>query len=362
MSDQYSKPVMPSLPGLLGDKDKVLREDDRVDPRIIKVLEPFGLDGAQPTSTIDHSSSLDEQLLFSSETESFFHQIDESITNNVAPVEGIVRSIEVIQGPDGNDIKLYIHKPVNSSDAMPCIYHTHGGGMVILQGSMGIYSHWRDRLSAAGMVVVGVEFRNGAGALGDHPFPAGLSDCMAGLDWVYTNKTQLGISKIILSGESGGGNLALALTLRAKKEGQLDKVQGTYALCPYIYGNYGTKPSELVSLFENDGYFLGAQSMGVLAAVYDPSRENAQNPLCWPYHARVAELEGLPPHVISVNELDPLRDEGLVYFRKLMQAGVDARGRTVNGTVHAADVLFPNAIPEVTDATINDIASFARSL
>ena len=362
MSGENNKSITPSLPGLLGEKSKVLREDNRVDPRIVRALEPFGLDGAQPTSTIDHSSSLDEQLLFSSETESFFHQIDESITNNVAPIEGIERSTEVIQGPDGNDIKLYIHKPMGLSGPMPCIFHTHGGGMVILQASMGIYSHWRDRLSAAGMVVVGVEFRNGAGALGDHPFPAGLSDCMAGLDWVYDNKGLLGVSKIVLSGESGGGNLALALTLRAKTEGQLDKVQGTYALCPYIYGNYGTKPSELVSLFENDGYFLSAQSMGVLAAVYDPSRENAENPLCWPYHARVAELEGLPPHVISVNELDPLRDEGLVYFRKLMQAGVNARGRTVNGTVHAADVLFPNVIPEVTDATINDIASFARSL
>ena len=362
MSGENSKSITPSLPGLLGGKSKVLREDNRVDPRIVRVLEPFGLDGAQPTSTIDHSSSLDEQLLFSSETESFFHQIDESVTNNVVPIDGIERSTEVIQGPDGNDIKLYIHKPMGLSGPMPCIFHTHGGGMVILQASMGVYSHWRDRLSAEGVVVVGVEFRNGAGALGDHPFPAGLSDCMAGLDWVCANKTPLGISKIILSGESGGGNLALALTLRAKREGQLDKVQGTYALCPYIYGNYGTKPSELVSLFENDGYFLSAQSMGVLAAVYDPSGENADNPLCWPYHADVAELKDLPPHVISVNELDPLRDEGLAYFRKLMQAGVDARGRTVNGTVHAADVLFPNAIPEITDTTIMDIVSFARSL
>jgi acetyl esterase/lipase len=76
----------------------------------------------------------------------------------------------------------------------------------------------------------------------------------------------------------------------------------------------------------------------------------------------VEELKGLPPHVISVNELDPLRDEGLFYFRKLMQAGVDACSRTVNGTVHAADVLFRNAVPEVSDTTIRDIASFAGKL
>ncbi len=64
MSGENSKSSGPSLPGLLGDKDMILSEDNRVDPRIVKVLEPFGLDGAQPASTIDHSSSLEEQLSF----------------------------------------------------------------------------------------------------------------------------------------------------------------------------------------------------------------------------------------------------------------------------------------------------------
>ncbi len=352
----------PILPGLLSNKAKVLRDDDRVDPRIVKLLEPFGLDGAQPDSSISHSSSLEEQLSFSADTESFFQQMDDVITSAVSPMEGIERSTEVIKGPDGNDINLYIHRPVGISAAMPCVYHMHGGGMVILQAKMPIYEHWRDCLSSSGMVVVGVEFRNGAGVLGNHPFPAGLTDCMAGLDWVHENRARLSISKTIVSGESGGGNLTLALTLKAKRDGKLEKIQGAYALCPYIYGNYGQKPKELVSLFENDGYFLSVQSMGALAAVYDPSRNNAHNPLCWPYHASVEELKGLPPHVISVNELDPLRDEGLSYFRKLMQAGVDACSRTVNGTVHAADVLFRNAVPEVSDTTIRDIASFAGKL
>ena len=46
MSGESSKSITPSLPGLLGGKSKVLREDNRVDPRIVRVLEPFGLDGA----------------------------------------------------------------------------------------------------------------------------------------------------------------------------------------------------------------------------------------------------------------------------------------------------------------------------
>ena len=48
--------------------------------------------------------------------------------------------------------------------------------------------HWRDDLAATGMVVVGVEFRNAAGALGPHPFPAGLNDCASGAQWAIANK------------------------------------------------------------------------------------------------------------------------------------------------------------------------------
>ena len=98
------------------------------------------------------------------------------------------------------------------------------------------------------------------------------------------------------------------------------------------------------------------------ARVYDPTGENATNPLAWPYHASLADLEGLPPHVISVNELDPLRDEGLLYFRKLLHAGVSAHSRTVNGTCHAGDYLFRGAMPDVYLATIWDIEGFASSL
>jgi acetyl esterase len=65
---------------------------------------------------------------------------------------------------------------------------------------------------------------------------------------------------------------------------------------------------------------------------------------------------------VSVNELDPLRDEGLAYFHKLLAAGVKAVSRTVNGTCHAGDCLLRAALPDVYQATISDMKSFADSL
>jgi acetyl esterase/lipase len=207
-----------------------------------------------------------------------------------------------------------------------------------------------------------VEFRNGAGKHGPFPFPAGLNDCASALAWVGENKGRLGITKLVVSGESGGGNLTLATVLKAKRDGTLGLIDGVYAQCPYISGLYADKHPALVSLYENDGFMIDTAMAGALVKAYDPTGDNATNPLAWPYHAEVAELAGLPPHVISVNQLDPLRDEGLAYHRKLLEAGVSSVSRTVNGTCHAGDCIFAEAMPDVYQATIRDIKGFADSL
>jgi acetyl esterase/lipase len=234
--------------------------------------------------------------------------------------------------------------------------------MVLLEAAGAGYHRWRDDLAAAGLVVVGVEFRNGGGKHGPYPFPAGLNDCSSALQWMHDHRTELGVSKLVVSGESGGGNLTLATTLRALRDGRIGHIDGVYAQCPYISNAYAVRDPLLPSLYENDGYFLACDQMGALAKLYDPAGENAKNPLAWPYHATTADLTGLPPHVISVNQLDPLRDEGLAYFRKLLDAGVSAVSRTVNGTCHAGDCLLAAAMPEVYGATIRDIKGFADSL
>jgi acetyl esterase/lipase len=175
------------------------------------------------------------------------------------------------------------------------------------------------------------------------------------LRWVHDNRNALGISTLTLAGESGGGNLSLATTLKAKRDGCIQMIDGVSAFVPYISGMYGRPKSELLSelpsLVENDGYFMSCADSDVNACVYDPGGEHATDPLCWPYHATVDELAGLPPHLISVNELDPVRDEGVAYYSKLKRAGVAASLRTVPGACHAADMMLPAHMPDAYQAT-----------
>jgi acetyl esterase len=353
--------VSPILPGRLGRADMQLRDDPRADPRMIAAMEPFGL-GVELASPVNAESPIDELLAYVGAAEEGFEALFGALAAEIPPVQGVTSSIEIIRGMDGNDITLFVHRPAESSGPLPGLLHIHGGGMVLLEAAGAGYVNWRNDLAATGMVVVGVEFRNAGGKHGPYPFPAGLNDCMSALQWFADNRSQLGVSKIVVTGESGGGNLALATTLRAKQDGHLDLIDGVYAQCPYISGAYASPPPRLASLFENDGYFLSCEQMGALAKAYDPTGANAANPLAWPLHAGLTDLQGLPPHVISVNQLDPLRDEGLAYFRMLLDAGVRAVSRTVNGTCHAGDCIFRGAMPDVYFATIRDIKGFADSL
>ncbi len=352
----------PHLPGRLGNPDLTLATDPRADPRMIAAMLPIGLADRTPPQPVTVDTPLDSLHEFNTVAEAAFDMMFSMFSATLEPVAGVERSIEVITGVDGNDITLYVHRPEGATGPLPGLLHLHGGGMTILEATGTSFQRWRDHLAASGMVVCGVEFRNASGKLGPHPFPAGLNDCTSALQWFAAQKARLGVTTIVVSGESGGGNLTLATTLKAKRDGHLDLIDGVYAQCPYISNAYESPEPELTSLFENDGYFLSCEQMGVMALMYDPSRESAVDPLAWPYHASADDLAGLPPHVISVNELDPLRDEGLAYYRKLAAAGVAVAARTVNGTCHAGDCIFEASMPGVYRATIRDIKGFADSL
>ncbi len=350
------------LPGRLGSPDMELRDDPRADPRMVAAMAPYGIGQLAPPPPVDSTTPRDALFEYIAAVEEQMEGMFAALFGSLAPVEGVVSTTEVIRGVDGNDITLYVHRPVGGSGPRPAILHLHGGAMTILEATAPVYIRWRDELAAAGLVVVGVEFRNAAGKLGAHPFPAGLNDCASGLQWLTNHKAELGISTVVVSGESGGGNLTLATALKAKRDGRLDQIDGVYAMCPSISNAYIPPRADLTSLFENEGYFLRMDMLGPPGHVYNPAGDHATDPLAWPLHATGDDLSGLPPHVISVNQLDPLRDEGLAFARLLLDAGVSVVSRTVNGTSHAGDCFFRAALPDVYLATIRDIAGFANSL
>ena len=340
-----------------------LRSDPRSDPRMVAALAPFGLDVTPPPPPAECASSRDAQLAYVAAMEDGFGSIFEALVADLPPIAGINHSTQTITGVDGNDISLYISRPAHRSGPLPGVLHIHGGGMVFLSAASPAYTKLRDTIAATGLAVIGVEFRNGGGELGAHPYPAGLNDCTAALHWVDHNRRDLGISTLTLVGESGGANLSLATTLKAKHDGHIEMIDGVCAFVPYISGLYGRpeaqRVTELPSLVENDGYLMSCDTLHVFASVYDPESRHATDPLCWPYHATVDELAGLPPHLISLNELDLLRDEGMAYYHKLRRAGVPADLRTVPSVCHAADMMFPAQMPDTYQSTIASIHDFA---
>lgn len=359
MTDVMSSAVPP---GRLGDPAMTLGTDPRADPRMMAVFAPLGLDALAEAEPVDLTVGIDQLRAMIGEIEVGFEGLFTVLAENAPRPDGVTTEVRTVAGPDGNEITLHIHRPTGVDGPLPCIYQVHGGGMVMLSAEGPIYRNWREELAAAGTVVVGVQYRNGAGALGSHPFPAGLNDCATGLRWVADHRDELGVTNVVVTGDSGGANLALSLAIKAKREGWLDVISGVYAMSPFVFGDWENVPPELPSLVENDGYWLNRLLFPLITEVYDPGGANAADPTCWPYRATDGDLRGLPPHIITVNECDPLRDEGLVYHHKLSAAGVQSVGRINAGLCHVGEILFRAAMPDVYLAAVRDVTGFARAL
>jgi acetyl esterase len=329
---------------------------------MVKAFAEFGLDGRQPPIPLSVDAPLEERVAFATMSEDGMGAVFDVFAQSAAEVTGVTTTTTTITGADGNDITLYISRPDDAAGPLPGVVHLHGGGMAISTAADVGYMKLRESLAATGVVVVGVEFRNSGGKLGPHPFPAGLNDCAAGVRWAFANRAELGITHLIVNGESGGGNLTLTVSHKAKREGWLDEVAGFYAQCPYISNRWLEDCEDLPSLTENDEYFVTCQQLALLGSLYDPTNSHSDDATCWAAVATDEELAGMPPHVISVNELDPLRDEGLQYYRRLVHAGVPTVGRMVAGTCHGGDLLLAHVMPEVFDASIRDVSGFAKSL
>jgi acetyl esterase len=338
-----------------------LADDPRIDPRIKATM------GLMPSAPMPDVESRDVLLDEANTPEARAMQLrmkqfmELTDSEDIAPSAGLdISTRKFTSSPDGNTIQLQFIRP-KGTDILPCVYYIHGGGMQMMSCFDGMYRAWGRMIAGRGVAVAMVDFRNcltPSSAPEVEPFPAGLNDCVSGVRWLHRNASQLGIDpeRIIVAGESGGGNLTLATGLKLKLDGDLRLIRGLYALCPYIAGRW--PQDHLPSSIENEGILLhlhnnrGAMAYGIEAF-------EKKNPLAWPLFATEADVRGLVPTIISVNECDPLRDEGIEFYRLLLRAGVSARCRQVMGTIHGTEI-FAITCPEISRETASSIAQFCR--
>jgi acetyl esterase/lipase len=339
-----------------------IADDPRIDPRL-RALAGFlpAIPGEDVKSREDLLEEVNrpEALAAAAAARDMLELLDDE---TVAPSAGLdVSTIEFVSEPDGNVVKIRLTRPQTDA-ALPCVYYIHGGGMQVMSCYDGNYRAWGRIIAAQGVAVAMVDFRNAlvpSSVPEVAPYPAGLNDCVSGVKWVAANHAELGIdpARIIVAGESGGGNLTLATGLRLKRDGDLGLIKGLYALCPYIAGTWPLK--ENPSSTENNGILLDLHdNRGAMG--YGIDEVDNRNPLAWPGFADEDDVRGLVSTMISVNECDPLRDEGINFYRLLLRTGVDARCRQVMGTIHGTEVM-PMMCPDVSRDTAASIADFART-
>lgn len=361
-------------PGRLGDPTMSLSTEPRLHPRLLSLLKTYGLDQTRTGTNLTPESPFDairaEVAQGDEEHEAFYNAavFPETRTSSIK----VAAFDKLIPRPDSTELRLTIRKlQTESTDyskvKVPAVVYIHGGGMVIGSTDNPPQNHWAEALVGTGLVVITVHFRNAYSKEGDNPFPAGLEDCASATRWIDEHRADLGISKVILQGESGGGNLCLATALKANKEGWIQAIDGVAAYIPFISGPAYALPTEwklreLPSLVENNGYTLDVATCALYTKMYSPDDPNSRNPLAFPYWAEEDELRGLPPHLIVTSELDPFRDEGNAYYRKLARAGVKAVGKTTLGVIHGTELFWgPLVAPEFLENSIWEIKNFAES-
>ena len=136
---------------------------------------------------------------------------------DVPPNPNVVSADRAIPGPQGApDIMVRVYRPVDATGTLPGIYFIHGGGMVLgnMDGEDPVASMICERVDA---VVVSVEYRLAP----EHPYPAPVEDCYAGLAWMARNPAELGFDadRLAVYGGSAGGGLTIATSMLARDRG-----------------------------------------------------------------------------------------------------------------------------------------------
>ncbi|OLZ39982.1 alpha/beta hydrolase [Natrinema saccharevitans] len=239
-----------------------------------------------------------------------------------------------IDGPRG-DLPIRCYEPGTEGDDRPLLVYFHGGGWVI--GSIDTHDGTCRKLAAdSGYPVVSVDY----GLAPEHPFPEGLQDCYAALEWAADAAADLGAdpNKLVVGGDSAGGNLATAVSLLARDRGGPDIA---YQLL--IYPSTG-KVTETEAYEQNgEGYFLTRDDMEWFREQRFESDIDQGNVYAMPQLA--ADLSGLPPATVVTAGFDPLRDDGANLVERLEAEGIDVAHHHYDDVIHG----FFNMISDPVD-------------
>ncbi|UYP18413.1 alpha/beta hydrolase [Rhodococcus sp. Z13] len=251
-----------------------------------------------------------------------------------------------IEGP-GGDLALRIYRPDHPEDGIPVVVFAHGGGFVFCD----LDSHdefCRSMAEGVGVVVVSVDYRLAP----EHRAPAAHEDVYAALEWAAGNITAYGgdPTRIVLAGDSAGGNLAATVAIAAR-DGGGPAVFGQALFYPVIDDDFDTESYRKYG----SGYYNTTKAMKWYWEQYAP--EGTDDPRVIP--TRADSLAGLPPAVVITAELDPPCSAGDDYAQRLADAGVEVRHRRFDGLFHGF-LTFPSL--SLTEPARQEIWKMMRSL
>lgn len=264
---------------------------------------------------------------------------DLAAVDKEAPTMREVRDLK-IPGP-ATDLEARLYIPDSAPAKGPVMIYYHGGGNI--RGNIGTHdSTCRVLANAGGFPILSIEYRLAP----EHPFPAAADDAFSALKWASQHASDIGgdASRILVGGDSAGGNLAAAVCLRARDESG-PAIAAQMLIYPVIdhVGEYESKR------LYSKGYML--DSMPFYTASYLPDPESRKNPMASPIFAE--SHSSLPPAFILTCSFDPLHDEGCAYAAKLTAAGVTVDQENYPDMIHGFTLLrglLTEADPALEDA------------
>ncbi|GAC1439532.1 MAG: alpha/beta hydrolase [Thermoanaerobaculia bacterium] len=225
----------------------------------------------------------------------------------------------------------------------PILIYIHGGGWTFFS----VNTHdrvMREYAARAGVIVAGVDYALSPEA----KYPVALEQIVAVARFLGE-----GGQRILIGGDSAGANLALAVCLRLRDEGQPDLI------CAVIlnYGVFDREPSpEAHRLFGGAGNVLTSAEMEGFWHNYLRDERDADDPLVCPLRA---DLHGLPPALLVVPQFDLLTEQSVRLAGGLTAAGVDVKLEMYRGAVHS--FLEAVSIAAVADRAFDDTAAWLRA-